>query len=933
VPDLTKDTIEIGRDMRAFAHRWQDVASETGDKQSFWDELFAVYGFDRKGEGAQYEFPVKMRAGSKTGFIDLYAPTFGFLMEGKSAGKDLNVAMYGDKKTEGAETYWDALPSEGRPRYLVASDFHNFWVADTTKAKRSDERLTTFTLTDLADRPALLTKVFASGSRTAVQVDVAAAEIMANLYDTLSDELDAHDLSMWLTRILFCLYAEDTGIFPSGAFTEIVEHSVRGTLDGALQRLFDILNKPEHRRNKRTSPALLALPYVNGNLFADNLAMPTLGPDQHQALLAACHYNWNGVNPTIFGAMFQNAMSADRRRSLGEHYTSEDSILRTLKPLILDDLEAEYTKAVRTGTPEALNAFHDRIAALQFLDPAAGCGNFLLVAYRELRILERRMYREALRWAKCPTGDSQAKAAAWRLLDREPEVRVKVSSFHGIEIGEFPARIGEVAVYLEQHRQDQALSSDLAMEINNLPLIDIADMHIENAATLDWSEVVKPSDDLVIVGNPPYKGGTTLSKDQQTEHDEVWADRKLSRRLDYVSIWFRKAAELTRGTKARTALVSTSSICQGEQVAPLWGWMHENDMSIDFAHQTFSWSNEARGMAHVHVIIVGFSDIATERPKRLFTYDGPNGIKGAPNPVHGRVVPVINSYLAPAADIIVQKTRKPLTARLGRMRMGCMAADGGHLILSPEEAVEARRVDPIAARYIRRFGSGDDMFNDTWRYCLWLVDATEQEMADSPVIRRHVAACRDWRAAQKQGWGAYKARVTPHLFKQRFEVPKRYVGVCRHQSENRDLLLADVTEDVILSDANYLVESDDAAIFAVISSRAYRAWAMAVGGRLESRIRLSTDLVHHAFTLPDMSDDSWGRLRAAGEKVLAARTEAGGTLAGMYKRSATPEVLLTAHAEMDALVDEALGLEPGSDDIARLAALFNAYAERIRTDA
>lgn len=587
-----------------FTKEWAGETRERAEKDSFWNDFFKVFGISRR-RVASFEKSVK-KLNKRQGFIDLFW-SGNLLIEHKSAGKDLDKAL-----TQACE-YLHGLKEHELPRYILVCDFQQFKLKDL-----ETKEIYAFALTDFLEHIHLFGFIAGYQKRTYKEqdpVNIKAAELMGKLHDRLKEiGYTGHDLEVYLVRLLFCLFAEDTNIFERGIFREYIEiHTKEDGSDLAnhLAHLFQILNTTPTKRLKTLDESLQQFPYINGQLFSEVLAIAAFNSDMRNMLLQACALDWSAISPAIFGSMFQAVMNPKERRNLGAHYTSEQNIQKLIKPLFLDDLQAEFEKA--KGNTRKLRSLHKKIAKLRFLDPACGCGNFLIITYRELRTLEIDILREIYKKKK------------QGFLDVTEIIQVDVDQFYGIEYDEFPARIAEVAMWLTDHQMNQKVSEEFGQYFVRLPLKKSAIIVHGNALRLDWKTIVPKKDLDFILGNPPFIGKQYQNKEQKEDMKIIFQGVKGAGVLDYVTAWYIKAAKLIQKTPIRCAFVSTNSISQGEQPAILWNELYTTyKIKINFAHRTFKWNNEAKGKAAVHVVIIGFSIIKTTKSK-LFDYQGIRG--------------------------------------------------------------------------------------------------------------------------------------------------------------------------------------------------------------------------------------------------------------------------------------------------------------------
>jgi hypothetical protein len=604
---------EIRAKAAKFAEEWKDAHYERGETQTFYNDFFDVFGANRR-RVATYEEPVK-RLGNKRGFIDLFWKGK-LLVEQKSAGRDLKRAK------EQALDYFPQLKDYELPRYLLISDFQQFELYDLDEGTE-----VRFPLRDLprhVEHFAFIVGVEKRAFRDQDPVNIEASELMGSLHDALkASGYKGHDLEQFLVRLLFCLFADGTGIFDRGIFAALIEERTRedgSDLGRWLAQLFDVLNTPEEDREQSLDGDLKEFRYVNGDLFKERLRIPSFNTVMRGLLLEACTFTWEDISPAIFGSLFQSVMETKERRAQGAHYTTERNILKVIQPLFLDDLRAELESLKQrrdTGRRKALESFHEKLGSLRIFDPACGCGNFLVIAYRELRLLEI----EILKMLR-GTDDEQVKIAA-------VFSKVDVDQFYGIELGEFPARIAEVALWMMDHIMNNRLSLEFGNPYLRIPLKKSPHIHPADALETDWASVLPPQQCSYVLGNPPFAGAKYQSEKQRAQVRRIARLGGSGGTLDYVTAWFIKAGEYLANSHARIGFVGTNSITQGEQVSQLWPVLFgRSGLEISFAHRTFAWGSDARGKAHVHVVIIGLSRRDDEPPvKRLFTYDN---IKGDP---------------------------------------------------------------------------------------------------------------------------------------------------------------------------------------------------------------------------------------------------------------------------------------------------------------
>jgi hypothetical protein len=918
---------EIRNRAHEFSKRWEGESSERAEAQSFWNEFFAVFGIERK-RVAVFEKQVEItRAGHKLkhGRIDAFWKGM-LLIEHKSLGQDLSRAF------AQAADYFDGLAERDLPRYILVSDFARFRLYDLEENTETE-----FKLAGLHKR--IKHFAFIAGYRTQTiapqnPVNIKAAERMGKLHDALKAAgYEGHPLEVLLVRLLFCLFAEDTGIFqPANAFRMWIEE--RTAQDGSdlgpqLARLFQALNKPENERSKNLDEQIAAFPYVNGKLFEEMLPIADFDLAMREALLDCCALDWSSISPAIFGALFQSIMDAKARRNLGAHYTSEENILKLIQPLFLDELHAEFNKV--KNNKNKLFEFHKKLRTLTFFDPACGCGNFLVIAYRELRKLEL----DVLRAVHQGPGS--------RFLDIHQEISVDVDQFFGIEIEEFPAQIAQVALWLVDHQMNVRISEEFGMYFARIPLKTSPHIVHGNALALDWNDVLPAERASYVFGNPPFVGKHYQNKQQKAELIAVFSGVKSASDLDYVAAWYMKAAQyMTAFTPAhagvqpiKAAFVSTNSITQGEQVSILWSeLLNKYHLKIHFAHRTFKWSNEGRGMAAVHCVIIGFG-LSDSVVKRLFVYDDANG------EAHEIPVNNISPYLAPGPDTIIIKRQTPL-AYVPIMRCGNKPSDGGNLLLTDAERKELLAKEPASAPYIRRFIGSEEFINNISRWCLWLVDCNPKDLRAMPRVMERIERVREFRAASTAE-PTRRAAETPAQFFFISQPKVDYILVPEVSSERRRYVpIGFMPPEVISSNKNYLIAEASLYLLGILQSEMHMTWMRQTAGRLESRYQYSGSMVYNTFPWPECGDAQHSKIESAAQAVLDARAQfmspapstssgradgRGSSLADLYNPLTMPPALVKAHQALDRAVDACYRKAAFTSDAQRVEFLFERYQQ------
>lgn len=845
-----------------------------------------------------FEHRVK-KLDNKDGYIDLlWKGTI--LIEMKSRGKNL------DKAYEQAKDYLHGLEEHELPKYILVSDFENFRLYDLEENKTIE-----FKLNDLVNNVQHFGYLLGYQKKIYKEQDPAnikAAELMGKLHDRLKEiGYTGHPLEVYLVRILFCLFAEDTTIFNKQQFQEYIEQ--RTNIDGSdlaakLQELFQVLNTPKEKRFKNLDEQFAEFPYVNGKLFEEILPVASFDSKMRQALLDCSYIDWSKISPAIFGSMFQSVMNPKEHRNLGAHYTSETNILKLISPLFLDDLWKEF-ESIKDNKNKLIE-FHKKLSSLKFLDPACGCVNFLVITYRELRLLELEVLR-----ALHKSGQG--------VLDVSQILWIDVDQFSGIEYEEFPARIAEVAMWLIDHQMNMLVSNEFGQYFVRLPLKKSANIVHADALETDWENVVSKNELSYIIGNPPFIGSKLMKQSQRNQIERDFDNTAGSRTLDYVTGWYIKAAKYIQNTKIKVAFVSTNSIVQGEQVGILWGQMlNKYHIKIHFAHRTFKWSNEAKGNAAVYCVIIGFANFDTDN-KRIFDYED---IKGEPHEIKAKN---INPYLVDAKDILITKRTNPI-CNVPKMSFGNMPLDGGHLLLSDEEKNEFLLKEPKAEKWFKRVYGGDEFLNNKKRWCLWLENIHPQELKALPEVLKRVEAVKKFRLASVAP-STRKLAETPSLFRDR-RMSNSYVVLPKVNSEKRRYIpFGFFTDEYVATDLLFIIPDCKLYHFGILSSFMHNIWFKNICGRLGNEIRYSKDIVYNNFPWPENpSEKQVKAIEAAAQKVLDARQQfPNSSLADLYDPLTMPPALVKAHSELDKAVDLAYRPQPFTSEANRMEFLFELY--------
>ena len=882
-----------------FANEWADEKSENAEAKSFWDGFFNVFGISRK-RIASFEVPVK-KGENQGGFIDLFWKGV-LIVEHKSRGRNL------DKAYNQALDYFPGIKERDLPQYVLVSDFERFRLFDLVSQEKND-----FTLSEFPQKISLFGFIAGYQTRSFGQqdpVNIQAAEKLGKLHDLLKDTgYDGHQLEVLLVRMLFCLFAEDTGIFDKNAFREYLEQ--RTSEDGSdmgmhLAKLFQVLDTAPERRTKTLDEQLALFPYVNGQLYAEILPSSDFDRKMRDALLDCCAIDWSRISPAIFGSLFQSIMDSTARRNLGAHYTSETNILKLIRPLFLDDLWKEFEKIKRNRNQ--LFDFLKKLTTLNFFDPACGCGNFLVIAYRELRLLELEVLRHVRQ-------NDQL------MLDVFQLVGVNVDQFHGIEIEEWPARIAELAMWLTDHQMNLKVSEEFGQYFIRLPLKKAPHIVHGNALRIDWNEVIPAWRLSYLLGNPPFLGKSLQSVAQKEELATVFHGVKGAGVLDYVACWYRKATEyMSENAAIRAAFVSTNSITQGEQVGILWPDLFRRGVKLHYAHRTFQWNSEARGKAAVHCVIIGFG-LQEVPEKLLFDYDTPQ------SEPHAIKANNINPYLVDGPVVVLQNRTKPLCAVPG-MIYGSKPTDGGNLLLSVEEKASLIAEEPQAIDWIKPFLGADEFISSISRFCLWLIDCPPDTLRQMPLVLRRIEAVRKMRLASTKAPTRELAKIST-LFGEIRQPKGAYLLVPAHSSENRLYIpVGYMSSEVICGNANFAIPNAGIYHFGVFSSIMHNAWMRVVCGRIKSDYRYSAGIVYNNFPWPDPTDKQKATIEAAAQGVLDARAKfPTSTLANLYDPLTMPPELVKAHQALDRAVDVAYGKTNFKTEAERVAFLFERYQQ------
>ncbi|BAQ61261.1 Type II restriction enzyme [Geminocystis sp. NIES-3708] len=899
----------------AFSIEWENETSESAEAKSFWDSFFNVFGVSRR-RVATFEKAVK-KLDNKQGFIDLLWKGV-ILVEHKSKGKNL------DKAYQQAIDYFYGLKEHELPKYILVSDFQKFRLYNLDNDQTHEFELKEFVNhVHLFDFIAGYEKrVYQDGD----PVNIKAAQLMGELHDRLKEiGYSGHELEVYLVRLLFCLFADDTGIFNKGIFQEHLDlHTKEDGSDLAmhLASIFHILNQSEDKRLKNLDENLAQFPYINGKLFEESLPLASFDSQMREMLLKASSLDWGKISPAIFGSMFQAVMNPIQRRNLGAHYTSEKNIQKVIKPLFLDDLYIEFEKL--KNNQNKLKEFHHKIASLKFLDPACGCGNFLIITYRELRELEILVLKQLNKQGQLE-------------LDIRTIIKVDVDQFFGIEYDEFAVRIAEVAMWLIDHQMNIKVSNEFGQYFVRLPLKKSAFIFHGNALQVDWREVFfsqrhKDAKELTkfsesdnfscnfILGNPPFVGKSYQNVQQKIDMSLVFNGVKNAGVLDYVCAWYLKASQFIQNTKIRCAFVSTNSISQGEQVGILWQELYTKyNIKIHFAHRTFSWNNEAKGNAAVHCVIIGFG-LENINNKRLFSYEN---IKGEATEIK---VKNINPYLVEGNDLIVSSRRKPIS-NVPEINFGNMPNDGGNFLFTETEKEEFLKNEPLAEKWIKPYTGAQEFINGYTRYCLWLVDIQPNELKKLKHINKRVENVKNLRLESKREATKNLASF-PTLFAENRQPETDYLLLPRVSSERRKYIpIGFMLKNIIANDQVLLIPNADLFLFGILTSQMHMTWVKYVCGRLKSDYRYSSSIVYNNYPFPEnVTEKQRKKVANLAQKILDIRAKyPDSSLADLYNPLTMPPDLLKAHNNLDKAVDLCYRSQLFTNELNRIEFLFNLY--------
>ena len=926
---------EQKKQAKDFIERWSGRGNERQDSQSFWlDLLGSVFGIENPSTYITFEDKVML---DHTSFIDGYIEKTKVLIEQKGANKDLNKAI---KQSDGsfltpfqqAKRYSANLPYSKRPRWIVTSNFKEFYIYDMEQPNAEAIVIKLEDLPEESYRLEFLIDKTNEHLEREIQISVQAGEIVGEIYEGLLKQYkdpenpeSLHAINQLIVRLVFCFYAEDSGLFGHKlAFHDYLAQFPPQFFRTALIQLFEVLDTPISERDPYLEESLASFPYVNGGMFSEKgIEIPNFTEDLRELILehASSQFDWSDISPTIFGAVFESTLNPETRHSGGMHYTSIENIHKVIDPLFLDDLKDELNAIKgfkqKSTVEQKAKQFQTKLASLTFFDPACGSGNFLTETYISLRRLEN----EAI---KLYMGDSV------RLDVEELDlVKVKLNQFYGIEINDFAVSVAKTALWIAESQMLEATKEIVYAEIDFLPLKSYTNIVNANALTIDWETVVEKDKLNYIIGNPPFLGYSQQSKDQKANLLSVYVDEKgkpykTSGKIDFVAGWYFKASQLMQGTSIQTALVSTNSITQGEQVSSVWKPLYERfGIHIDFAYQTFKWNSEAKDKAAVHCVIIGFSTEDRNNGKRLFGNDTVE------------LVSNINPYLKEGKTVFIESISQPIS-NITKMTTGNRPADGGNLIIEAEDYADFIAKEPKAIPYIKKLTGAAEYINNKKRYCLWLVGVTPNRLRSMPLVLERIEACRQARlggAPDRQ-----KLADTPHLFREQ-KNPETYIIVPSTSSEQRRYIpMGFLDSETIPTNSATIIEGATFYHFGILTSNVHMAWMRTVAGRLEMRYRYSAKIVYNNFPWPEVTNEQEEKISQTAQAILDARAfYPDSSLADLYDELTMPPELRKAHQANDKAVMQAYGMTKEvvgkktwlteSETVARLFEMYEALAK------
>lgn len=910
---------------KEFAEYWKDKGYEKGQSQKFWIDLLQnVYGVENATHFISFEDQVHID--KSTGFIDGYIESTKVMIEQKSLGKDLRKAI---KQSDGtflnpfqqAKRYIVELPVDKHPRWVITCNFSEFLIYDMNKPNGEPEQILLKDLPKEYYRLQFLVDTGNENLKKEMEISLKAGDLVGKLYDAIlkqyknpESEETLKSLNMLCVRLVFCLYAEDAGIFGQHEmFGDYLKQFQPKQVREEIIKLFRVLDTKPENRDPYMEDDLAAFPYVNGGLFADeNIEIPRFTEEIVDLLVnkASAGFDWSEISPTIFGAVFESTLNPETRRSGGMHYTSLENIHKVIDPLFLDELKAELEeiKALKVAKTRAqrLQEYRKKLSKLTFLDPAAGSGNFLTETYISLRRLENDALYEEHRGQMMLGGEGEYNP-----------IQVSIGQFYGIEINDFAVTVAKTALWIAESQMMQETEKLMQINLNFLPLKSYANIVEGNALRIDWESVVPKEKLNYIMGNPPFVGARLMNTIQKDDVLSIFDGVKNNGNLDYVSCWYKKAADMMTGTEIRTALVSTNSITQGEQVAILWKNLFEHGVHIDFAYRTFRWDSEASLKAHVHCVIVGFSKASNQKPKRIF--DG-GSVKIAKN---------INGYLIEADNIVIESRTNPI-CKVNTIRMGNQPIDDGNYIFTEEEMAEFIRIEPKSKPYFHLFYGSREFINRIPRYCLWLGDCSPKELHSMPECMKRIENVRQFRLSSKRA-STLRLADTPTRFQTENMPTTNYIVIPEVSSQNRRYVpMGFMTPDIMCSNKVRLIPNATLYHFGVLTSNVHMAWMRTVCGRLKSDYDYSIKIVYNNFPWCNPTPEQKAKIEKTAQAILDARAlYPDCSLADLYDETTMPPELRKAHQANDFAVMAAYGFDRKITESECVAELMKRYQELV----
>lgn len=893
----------------AFAEKWKSFTDEKQHARGFWSDFFKTLCNidDEEIAGIEYEKRVKSTLSGNQEYIDVYWKNVA-LIEHKSAGQSL------DKAELQARGYWLSLAPGYRPKTIIVSDFLNFRIVDVA-INRTHE----FPLSKLAENVHRFEAII-SGNRTRISseeitVDQQAANLMANMYLELdSHGFEGHEISIFLVRLLFLLFGDDAGMWSKNLFLKLVMGTKEDGSDvGPLfDQLFEVLDTPQDKRKKGLPDSFKDFPYVNGEIFSEKISVIDFNKKMRVALVDVANYNWTTINPTIFGSLFQLIKDKEARRELGEHYTSEENINKIVYPLFLEELQERLAKA--WDSKKELKKLRQDLSKIKILDPACGCGNFLVVSYRHLRQLELELI---VRLNNLEGSQDSIQ------IDGSMGLSVSLNQFYGIELEEWPAQVARMALFLTDHQENRKLERVTGETPNRFPIKNAATIINQNSLETDWSKIVGLDNYSYILGNPPFGGSTWQSKAQKLETSKVWGGIAGSGLLDYVTNWFAQSAKAIKKTDCQAAFVSTSSIAQGTHPALMWPTLDSYKVEISFAHQSFNWTNDSSGQAAVHCVIVGLMRKSPGLTKRLWIYQGKTE---EPQLI---LTNNINAYLLAAPNVLIKSRKKPLNLKTKIMDNGSKPTDDGILSnIDDEIAAEIRDTDPIAAKYLRKILGARELIHNESRNCLWLLNAEPRDIRASKELSKRISAVKKFRESSTDKQTKRDA-TRANEFQAIRQPEENFLAIPRITSEDRAYVpMTFLSKDMIINDKISFIAGCELHTFGLLTSSVFNCWNKAVSGRTRNDTLLSNTITYNNFPFVELNSQQKETVSSAAKDVLNSRLKyPNSSLADLYDVNSMPSSLAASHKALDKLVLSIYGLDKDADDAEILSTLFRLHSD------